>query len=40
MRCGTAGPADALGDEVERIAALPTWVVDGNYGNTLAPRLA
>ena len=25
--------------EVERIAALPAWVIDGNYTGTLAPRL-
>ncbi|KQQ12007.1 hypothetical protein ASF53_15185 [Methylobacterium sp. Leaf123] len=26
--------------EVERIAALPTWVIDGNYTDTIAPRFA
>ncbi len=26
--------------EVERIAVLPAWVTDGNYGAALAPRLA
>ena len=26
--------------EVERIAGLPAWVTDGNYGAALAPRLA
>lgn len=26
--------------EVERIAALPAWVVDGNYTDTIAPRFA
>ena len=25
---------------MERIAALPEWVMDGNYTGTLAPRLA
>ena len=25
--------------EVERIADLPAWVIDGNYTNTIAPRL-
>jgi adenylate kinase family enzyme len=25
--------------EVERIAALPAWVIDGNYTDTVAPRL-
>jgi len=25
--------------EVERVAALPAWVIDGNYTGTLAPRL-
>ncbi len=31
---------EAFRAEVERIAALPAWVMDGNYGATLAPRLA
>ena len=35
----TAPPEEFLA-EVERIAALPAWVMDGNYGITLAPRLA
>lgn len=26
--------------EVERIAALPAWVIDGNYTDTIAPRFA
>ncbi len=26
--------------EVRRIAALPGWVIDGNYTDTIAPRLA
>lgn len=26
--------------EVERIAALPAWVVDGNYTDTIEPRFA
>ncbi len=33
-------PAEAFRAEVERIAALPAWVIDGHYGGTLAPRLA
>lgn len=33
-------PPDAFKAEVERIAALPAWVVDGNYADTLAPRFA
>jgi adenylate kinase family enzyme len=32
-------PPDAFRAEVEHIAALPGWVVDGNYTATLAPRL-
>lgn len=32
-------PADDFRAEVERIAALPAWVIDGNYtGSTLEPR--
>ncbi len=34
-----AGP-DAFRAEVERIAALPAWIVDGNYLGTIGPRLA
>jgi len=34
-----AEPA-AFRAEVERIAALPAWVVDGNYIDTIAPRFA
>jgi adenylate kinase family enzyme len=33
-------PPEAFRAEVERIAALPAWVMDGNYGTMLAPRLA
>ena len=33
-------PPDAFRAEVERIAGLPAWVMDGNYTGTLAPRLA
>ncbi len=33
-------PEAAFRAEVARIAALPAWVIDGNYGDTLAPRLA
>lgn len=32
--------AAAFRAEVERIAALPSWVIDGNYTGTIAPRLA
>jgi adenylate kinase family enzyme len=32
-------PADEFQAEVERIAALPQWVIDGNYIDTIAPRL-
>ena len=32
------GPPDVFRAEVERIAALPAWVIDGNYTNTIAPR--
>ena len=31
-------PATAFGAEVERIAGLPAWVIDGNYSDTIAPR--
>ncbi|MCG5246102.1 AAA family ATPase [Methylorubrum extorquens] len=34
-----AEPA-AFRAEVERIAALPAWVIDGNYTDTIAPRFA
>ncbi len=33
-------PPEEFLAEVERIAALPAWVMDGDYGVTLAPRLA
>ena len=32
-------PAEVFGAEVERIAGLPAWVIDGNYTHTIAPRL-
>src|SRR5271166_611162 len=32
-------PAEVFGAEVERIAGLPAWVIDGNYTNTIASRL-
>ena len=35
----TPAPAEAFRAEVERIAGLPAWVVDGNYTDTVAPRL-
>jgi adenylate kinase family enzyme len=31
-------PTDQFRAEVERIAALPAWVIDGNYTDTIAPR--
>ena len=33
-------PADAFRAEVERMAALPAWVIEGNYTGTIAPRFA
>ncbi len=33
-------PADCFRSEVERIAGLPAWVIDGNYTGTIAPRFA
>jgi adenylate kinase family enzyme len=33
-------PADIFKAEVERLAALPAWIIEGNYTATLAPRLA
>lgn len=33
-------PLAAFRTEVERLAALPEWVIDGNYTTTLGPRLA
>ena len=32
-------PPSEFRAEVERIAALPAWVIDGNYTGTLGPRL-
>ncbi len=34
-----AAPAQTFRAEVTRIAALPAWVIDGNYTDTSAPRL-
>lgn len=34
-----AVPAGTFRAEVTRIAALPAWVIDGNYTDTSAPRL-
>ncbi|MEH3148002.1 MAG: hypothetical protein PGN34_22290 [Methylobacterium frigidaeris] len=31
-------PPEAVRAEVERLAALPAWIIDGNYSDTLAPR--
>jgi adenylate kinase family enzyme len=31
---------DAFRAEVERLAGLPAWIIEGNYTDTLAPRLA
>lgn len=33
-------PEDEFRAEVERIAALPAWVIDGNYKGTIASRFA
>lgn len=33
-------PEDEFRAEVERVAALPAWVIDGNYKGTIASRLA
>ncbi len=35
-----AAEPGAFRAEVARIAALPAWVIDGNYTGTIAPRLA
>lgn len=35
-----AADPDSFRAEVERIAALPAWVIDGNYTDTIAPRFA
>ena len=35
-----AAPPEAFRAEVARIAALPAWVIEGNYTGTIAPRLA
>lgn len=32
-------PPGRFRKEVERIAALPAWVIDGNYTDTIGPRL-
>ena len=32
-------PAEVFRAEVARLAALPAWVIDGNYTDTVAPRL-
>jgi adenylate kinase family enzyme len=33
-------PADRFQAEVEHIAGLPAWVIDGNYSETIGPRFA
>jgi len=33
-------PPQAFRAEVERIAALPEWVIDGNFTVTIAPRFS
>jgi adenylate kinase family enzyme len=33
-------PLDHFQAEVARIAALPAWVIDGNYTDTIGPRFA
>ncbi len=35
-----AAEPDAFLAEVERLCALPDWVIEGNYTATIAPRLA
>lgn len=35
-----AAPPAAFAAEVARIAALPAWVIDGHYIDTIGPRLA
>ncbi len=32
-------PGEVFRAEVERMSALPAWVIDGNYTATMAPRL-
>jgi adenylate kinase family enzyme len=34
-----AAAPEAFAAEVARIAALPAWVIDGNYTDTIGPRL-
>ena len=36
----TEAPPDEFRAEVERLASLPAWVIEGNYTATIAPRLA
>ena len=36
----TETPPDAFRAEVERLAALPAWIIEGNYTSTISPRLA
>lgn len=36
----TRVPPDRFQAEVERLTALPAWIIDGNYTDTLAPRLS
>ncbi|WP_298958386.1 hypothetical protein [uncultured Methylobacterium sp.] len=33
-------PPDEFRAEVERISALPAWIIDGNYTGSIAPRFA
>ena len=33
-------PPDAWRTRVEELIQRPTWIMDGNYGSTLEPRLA
>jgi adenylate kinase family enzyme len=35
-----AAPPAVFLAEVERLAALPAWVIEGNYADTIAPRFA
>ena len=34
-----AAPPELFRNEVERLARLPAWIIDGNYVDTIAPRL-
>lgn len=40
QRGWTPLPDDAWAAEVDRLAAAPRWIMDGNYGGTMERRLA